>query len=335
MSARIPLLDHGYIQLIETWGSEERIVEAARMSTGKGFLGWGEPPGRDKCSHCGVLRQNAFEEDGELRSGGNEAMRECVSLNGHKFVASPVECLACGGSGKTKVQVEVKDGVPRRRIQHKRGFFFEPPLQYETVTATCAGCGGRGTHRGDEKLLKYMWEHDHGTPFEMAGATFEVQAPIFVFREWHRHRVPFGYNELSARYTPMPNFNYLPTVERCLMGGGHLTKQAGAADWSEPLTDESALVWLDWLDKYYELGEGIYQMGLSIGIPKELARLAVTVGRYSRMRATGNLRGWVNFLRLRAANTAQWEIRQFAQSAAPMLASVFPHTLRLFSERNP
>src|SRR5690606_23323400 len=101
------VLDHGYVRLVEAWGSDERIIEAARMSTGKGFLGWG-----------------------------------------------PKE-----------------DGKP-----------------------------------GDEKLLRYLWEHKHATPFEMAGLVVEVQAPIFVFREWHRHRTQ-SFSELSARYVPMPDLD--------------------------------------------------------------------------------------------------------------------------------
>ena len=81
----IPILDHGYLKLIEHWGSDERIIESARMSTNKGFLGW-----------------------------------------------------------------------------------------------------GTGDKPGDEKLLRYLYEHKHMTPFEMAGLIIEVKAPIMVFREWHR-----------------------------------------------------------------------------------------------------------------------------------------------------
>src|SRR5690606_17419484 len=121
------VLDHGYVRLVEAWGSDERIIEAARMSTGKGFLGWG-----------------------------------------------PKE-----------------DGKP-----------------------------------GDEKLLRYLWEHKHATPFEMAGLIVEVQAPIFVLREWHRHRTQ-SFNELSARYVPMPDLDYMPTVERVLMPPDGKNKQAG------------------------------------------------------------------------------------------------------------
>jgi thymidylate synthase (FAD) len=186
---------------------------------------------------------------------------------------------------------------------------------------------------GDEKLLRFLWEHDHATPFEMAGLTFEVQAPIFVFREWHRHRVPFGYNELSARYTPMPDVNYVPDLERCLLGSDGKNKQAGTIREAGVLTEDTAQDWQAELRDFYVMAEDLYQRGLKAGLPKELARVVVPVGRYSRMRATGNLRGWLGFLRLRMAPNAQWEIRQYASAVGQAVAEKFPRTWALFNER--
>lgn len=229
----IKVLDHGYVSLVETWGSDERVIESARMSTDGAFRGWG-----------------------------------------------PKE-----------------DGSP-----------------------------------GDEKLLRFLWENAHATPFEMAGLTIETQAPIFVFREWHRHRVPFGYNELSARYTPMPDVNYVPTLERCMLGSDGKNKQAGTVKGAEVLTDETAIEWLGKLEEFYARSEWLYQHGLKIGLPKELARIVIPVGRYSKMRATGNLRGWLSFMKLRDAPGAQYEIRQFAKAVGRLIADAFPRTWALFSE---
>ena len=228
MNNEIKVLDHGYVKLIETWGSDERIVEAARMSTNKGFLGWGTE---------------------------------------------------------------------------------EKP--------------------GDEKLLKYLYDHKHNTPFEMAGMIVEVQAPIFVFREWHRHRTQ-SYNELSARYTPLPNMNYVPTIERCLIGGGHLTKQAGTIKEAEPLTEYESEEFRRGINCIYENLESCYQAYLKKGIPKELARIILPVGRYSRMIASANLRNWLAFLTLRLAVEAQWEIRQYANSVGIFTSQAFPRTWKLF-----
>jgi thymidylate synthase (FAD) len=251
----IKLFDHGSIQLVDSWGSDERIIEAARMSTGKGFLGWGP-----RCPH------------------------------GNKFG----ECLR---------------------------------------DAACAS-GTCETTPGDEKLLAYLWKNKHATPFEMVGVTIEVQAPIFVFREWHRHRVPFGYNELSARYTPLPDFNYVPTVDRLTGPPDAKNKQAGTHDGVPRISDEAtARTWLAELRQLYEHAERVYQEGLAIGVPKELARLPVPVGRYSRMRATGNLRGWLAFLALRDHKSAQEEIRTFAYALGEhILTPLFPRSMKLFNE---
>jgi len=255
----VAILDHGYVEVVESWGSDERIIEAARMSTGKGFLGWGPT-----CKTCGLNPGNR----GEL----------------------------CG------VRTASDPGVPHA----------DAP--------------------GDEKLLRYLWENKHQTPFEMAGMTIEVQAPIFVFREWHRHRVPFGYNEMSARYTPLPDVSYIPTVDR-LMVNSKTNKQAGTIKGAGELTDENAEKFRRRVNDVYRLVEEIYQEALQDGVPKEVARIHLPVGRYSRMRATSNLRGWLAFLALRMAPSAQWEIRQYANAVGDIIAEKFPRTWELFAER--
>jgi len=259
-SERVTILDHGYVQLIESWGSDERIIEAARMSTGKGFLGWGHA----------------------------------------------VECKECNGKGWHH-----GDCHPRE---------------------TCGVCNGDKWVKttGDEKLLRYLYEHKHATPFEMAGLIIEVQAPIFVFREWHRHRTQ-SYNEMSARYAPLPDLNYIPTVERLLINSKS-NKQAGTIKGAEELTEEKALVFRAALSSIYDYQEKVYQTALSMGVPKELARIHLPVGRYSRMRASANLRNWLAFLTLRMDSAAQWEIRQYANQVGVIISQLFPRTWELLDD---
>jgi thymidylate synthase (FAD) len=224
---RIPVLDHGDVSLIETWGSDARIIEAARMSTGKGFTGWGTP-------------------------------------------AAP----------------------------------------------------------GDEKLLAYLYRNHHATPFEMAGLVIEVNAPIFVFREWHRHRTQ-SYNEMSARYIPLPNVDYVPSVETiAARSGANVNRQASG---SSACSEAQARAWRDELIDLYQHAQRIYARGLALGVPKELARLPLPVARYSRMRASANLRNWLAFLTLRTAPAAQWEIRQYANAVGELIAAQFPRTWALFA----
>lgn len=246
------VLDHGYVKVIETWGSDQAVIEDARMSTDKGFLGWDPGP----CPVC---------NDGEFMNYKNIP-----------------DCKACNGSGQVM---------------------------------------------GDAKLLKYLYNHKHMTPFEGSGMKIEVVAPIFVFREWHRHRTQ-SYNEMSARYTPLPDVNYLPSVERCIVVPGS-NKQAGNLNNESPDHDE-VLDWLRALEHSYRYSEQVYQSGLSIGIPKEIARLPVTVARYSKMRATANLRNWLAFLTLREDQAAQYEIREYAHVVSRIIAKRYPRTFDLY-----
>ena len=262
------VLDHGYIELVETWGSDERIIEAARMSTNKGFQGW----------------------------GGVEPCPECHSLN----LLDPIDKLY-------RTYEELKVGL------------------------NCKTCKGSAKKPGDEKLLRFLWENKHHTPFEMPGATFEVMAPIMVFREWHRHRTQ-SYNEMSGRYTALPDLNYIPTVER-LMINSKTNKQAGTVAGAEELTEEGAAWFRNVIDESYLDQELIYQEALRRGVPKELARVHLPVGRYSKMRASANLRNWIGFLVLRQAPNAQWEIRQYADALCDLLKEKFPRTMGLYLEK--
>ena len=263
------VLDHGYLKLIEHWGSDARIIEAARMSTDKGFMGW-ERQTEWNCATCNYTLVNDADPS---------------------IVGTPYRC----------------------------------PNHPETLLTL------KSSHPGDAKLLRYLYANKHMTPFEMAGMVIEVQAPIFVFREWHRHRTQ-SYNELSARYTPLPDVNYMPTVERLIMNAG-TNKQAQGT--GKMLTDETAEVYQEHLKLLYDHAQAAYETALKSGVPKELARLVIPVGRYSRMRASANLRNWLAFLTLRMDPAAQWEIRQFAFAAGDLIAERFPRTWSLFNVTGP
>jgi thymidylate synthase (FAD) len=201
-----------------------------------------------------------------------------------------------------------------------------------TLTKDCQTCEGTGKIRGDARLLKYLFSNKppHATPFEFAGVVIEVQAPIFVFREWHRHRTQ-SYNEMSARYAPLPDLNYVPTKERCFLNS-KMNKQAGTLKGAAPLEDITCDQWLSDLRLLYERIQEHYEYGLQVGIPKEIARIDLPVGRYSRMRAQTNLRNWLAFMTLRADPGAMWEIQEFARAVGKILEAKFPRTWNLYVE---
>jgi thymidylate synthase (FAD) len=141
-----------------------------------------------------------------------------------------------------------------------------------------------------------------------------------------------SYNEMSARYTPLPDLNYVPTVER-LMINSKSNKQAGVVAGSDELTESMAERYRFELECLYAEDELKYQKFLKLGIPKELARVHLPVGRYSRMRATANLRNWLAFLTLRQAPNAQYEIRVYANAMHDLLVKAFPRTMELFDAK--
>lgn len=186
-----------------------------------------------------------------------------------------------------------------------------------------------GSFRGwdqDAKLLRYLWKNQHTSPFEMCGATFEVRVPIFVAREWMRHRTQ-SYNEFSSRYSRMPDEAYVPSVERILRRSDN--KQAGG---EAECTEAAASTFREDLARLYSEAQAVYDRALRNGIPRELARLCLPVGRSTVFRTSANLLNWFRFLRLRLADGAQEEIRLPAREVLGHLSGKFPRTVALFYE---
>lgn len=188
----------------------------------------------------------------------------------------------------------------------------------------------------DRGLLKHLFmsEPQHATPFEFAGMVIEVQAPIFVFREWHRHRTQ-SYNEMSARYAPLPDLHYLPEMSVCTVGDDHSTaRNKQAQGISDKVPSEGEIIeFLSQLEQLYSESERVYQYGLGVGIPKQTARLSNVVARYSKMRASANLRNWLAFLQLRLDPRAQPEIRKYAEAVSYIVEAKFPHVWELYKAK--
>lgn len=206
---------------------------------------------------------------------------------------------------------------------------------YEVGIIEAARQSTQGSFRGwptDSKLLAHLANNHHTTPFEFSGMVLEVQAPIFVMREWHRHRTQ-SYNEMSARYAPLPDLYYTPTPTRLFMTQPG-NKQAQSADGVSITTGTTAEQFCsNHLQQVYRLAEEVYQAALAAGVPKEIARLVMPVGHYTRMRASANLHNWLHFLKLRMAPNAQWEIRQYANAIAEVISVKFPKSWALFKEQ--
>jgi len=184
-------------------------------------------------------------------------------------------------------------------------------------------------------VLNYLLEHRHGTPFEHASMTFYVHAPIFVWREWHRHRIGFSYNEESGRYKQLEPVFYLPPRDRPMMK---------VDDWKP---GRPKFLCCEDEEKYANLCERLrvnyracyqaYENNLTDGFDPGLARDCLPVGIYSGCYVTCNPRSAMAFLSLRTHEpTAEkvsyplWEIDQAARKLEEQFADRFPITHAAF-----
>lgn len=502
MQSELKVLDSGYVSIVESWGSDQRIIEAARMSTSKGFLGWGTPdsPGDEKLlaflynnkhstpfemagmtievkapifvfrewhrhrTQCltgdtliacvtptDTTYKRTIKQIHDLRKGVEDTEPR-RTRNGYSKVGTPVtrearrkdpwrvrvipNCQSrllrvvdektgdfttgrmadvwesgvkpvfmlrteSGRFIRTSSEhpfftadgwVKLKDLRPGDRIARMgkiaasdrvippalrqgigvwtsmmRGRLIRPmddchicskqfpfselaldhvvpvvddlrlALDERNLKPACLRCHRKKTDseqpdRHGQTKRGIRWEKITEMPVlvgEEMTYDIEVEGPHhnYVANDFVVHN---SYNEMSARYIPLPDENYLPSVERIMNGANTATTNKQAQGSGKHVTEEIANDWLKTVSDFYGKAEELYQAGLQAGIPKELARIVVPVARYSRMRASANLRNWLAFLTLRQAKAAQWEIREYADAVAAFVADRFPRTYELF-----
>jgi thymidylate synthase (FAD) len=177
----------------------------------------------------------------------------------------------------------------------------------------------------DEKLIAYLLRNKHTSPFESVTFTFEVKAPIFVFRQWHRHRT-WSYNEISARYSELPEEFYVPEAKD-ITGQSSSNKQM-RTDKPHP----KALAFREIIHGQCATAFTLYQTLLKEGCPRELARGVLPMNTYSRMFATVDLHNLFHFLRLRLHEHAQYEIRVYAKAMLELITPYVPVSVAAFKE---
>jgi len=173
---------------------------------------------------------------------------------------------------------------------------------------------------GDDKLIYYLMKNRHGTPFEHNFFKFRVEAPIFVFREWHRHRIGHSYNEMSGRYVELPEIFYAPEPDQIRSQEG----KPGRYIYKDlkHKNEEAASIIFSASKTSFE----IYRELLEMGVAKEQARAVLPVGTHSKMIWSCNARSLMNFLELRTAPNALKEIRELADQAELVFADKMPIT---------
>jgi thymidylate synthase (FAD) len=175
----------------------------------------------------------------------------------------------------------------------------------------------------DARLIKYLYKNRHSTPFESVTFTFDVKAPIFVFRQWHRHRTQ-SYNELSARYRQLPAEMYVPALDQ-------ITTQH--TDNKQMRTTEQHPFAADFQAKIEQHNNDTYELYewlIDEGCPRELARGVLPLNTYSHMFCTMNLHNLLHFLALRDHAHAQHEIRVYAQAMLELIEPIVPVAVAAF-----
>ncbi len=178
----------------------------------------------------------------------------------------------------------------------------------------------------DKGLIKFLMRDSHGTPFEHNSFRFHIRTPIFVAREWFRHRVS-SFNEESSRYHQLDPDFYVPDVSAVRTQVG----KPGAYVF-EQVDEGLALETQDALQRVYKESYATYEELVEKGVAKEVARTVLPVGIYTQFYWTVNARSLMNFLFLRNSEFAQYEIRIYAQALERFFAQKMPLTHECFVE---
>ncbi|MEN9714949.1 MAG: hypothetical protein RJA35_416 [Actinomycetota bacterium] len=203
----------------------------------------------------------------------------------------------------------------------------------QTLESALAEQNAEETAKRDRGLINYLMRDRHGSPFEHTSMTFYVQAPIFVFREFMRHRIA-SYNEESGRYKELNPVFYVPGPDRNLIQTG----KPGAYDFLPGTAEQVALVEQESRTASLHAYES-YKRMLEAGVAREVARIVLPLNIYSSMYVTMNARALMNFLSLRTKREGthfpsfpQREIEMCAEKMEEFWAQLMPHTYEAFNK---
>ena len=203
----------------------------------------------------------------------------------------------------------------------------------QTLEAAAAHVDASEDEKRSKGLINYLMRDRHGSPFEHNSMTFYVQAPIFVFREFQRHRIA-SYNEESGRYKQLDPLFYVPGPDRNLVQIG----KTGHYEFIPGTAEQTALVEQETRTTSTQAYES-YQRMLEAGVAREVARIVLPLNIYSSMYVTMNSRALMNFLSLRTTRPGthfpsfpQREIEMCAEKMEEFWAELMPYTYNAFNE---
>lgn len=172
----------------------------------------------------------------------------------------------------------------------------------------------------DKKLIKYLWSHQHTTPFRHAYMTFHIKAPLFVLRQWQKHQIGCSWNEMSGRYVVFDCEFYQPDKFR-LQSKNNKQGSFGKIEKQEEahVIYETSMI--------YAIRD--YNRLLDLGVCKEQARMILPNSLYTECYWTVSLQAIMHFLKLREDSHAQWEIQEYAKVIRSLAETYFPNAIEL------
>jgi len=172
----------------------------------------------------------------------------------------------------------------------------------------------------DLKLLNYLWQHEHTSPFRHCFISFRVRAPIFVLRQWMKHQIGCAWNEQSGRYTELRHGEFKPDTWR-YQDDKNKQSSHGAIENQEQATQL--------MNEVYDLAFENYEKLLQLGVCREQARIVLPLSSYSECIWTTSLQGLMHFIQLRIDKASQYEIQVYAQAVKELAYEHFKHSIEL------
>ncbi len=172
----------------------------------------------------------------------------------------------------------------------------------------------------DKKLIKYLADNEHMSPFEHNILTVIIECPLYIRSQIHRHRT-FAYNEISRRYTSDNIEFFIPETIR---KQAKSNRQASEGE----LEETEALNAINLMEKHHEESERVFKSLLSLGVPREQARGILPQNLMTKFYMTGNLRNWIHFVKLRIDNHAQAEVQSIGRQVLNILLEKFPEATK-------
>jgi thymidylate synthase (FAD) len=178
----------------------------------------------------------------------------------------------------------------------------------------------------DSKLIDFLIKNKHTSPFEMVKFKFHVKCPLFIQRQWIRHRMA-NVNEISGRYSILKPDFYIPE-KICVQG--EFNKQMSGEEIKNPDVIDLFKTYIETANQQYST----YNKLIDMGVSKEMARIGLPLNMYTEFYWCIDLHNLLNFMRLRSAPNAQPEIRQYSNAIKELIRDLCPHTINSFEKYN-